>query len=98
VPAAVNCFVRPVATLGLAGDTVIAVSVAAVTVSVVLPDIEPDVAVTTVEPTAMPVARPPEFMVATDVDPDDQVTNAVISTDVPLEYVPVAMNCLVSPV
>jgi len=56
-----------------------------VTVSVVLADIVPDVAVMTDVPAETPVARPLEFTVATDVVPDVQVTVAVILFEVPSE-------------
>jgi hypothetical protein len=46
--------------LGLAGVTAMDTSVAVVTVSVVDPDIPPDVAVTVVEPAAAEVANPLE--------------------------------------
>jgi hypothetical protein len=102
VPVAVNCLVRPLAMLGLAGVTVIKLKVAAVTVNVVFPDLLPDVAVITDVPAATPVARPLVgrplgLMVAIPVVPDDQITDAVISCDVPSENVPVAVNCLVRP-
>ena len=78
-----NCLVRPLAILGLTGVTVIRLKVAGVTVNVVFPDTLPDVAVMTEVPVATPVARPPEFTIATPIVPDDQMTDAVISTDVP---------------
>ena len=71
------------AILGLTGVTVIRLKVAGVTVNVVFPDTLPDVAVMTDAPVATPVARPPGFTIATPNVPDDQVTDAVISTDVP---------------
>ncbi len=46
VPVAVNCWLLPSARLGLGGVTPIDTSVAEVTVSVVLPEMVPDVAVT----------------------------------------------------
>jgi hypothetical protein len=58
-----------------------------------VPDMLPDVAVITDVPIATPVARPLAFIiVATPVVPDDQITEAVISCDVPSENVPVAVN------
>ena len=78
-----NCLVRPLAILGLTGVTVIRLKVAGVTVNVVLPDLIPEVAVMTEVPTPTPVARPLGFTIATPIVPDDQVTDAVISTDVP---------------
>ena len=92
-----NCLVRPATTLEFTGVTAIEESVAAVTVKVVFPDLLPDVAVMTAVPAATPVARPVGFIVATLIVPEAQVTDAVISTDVPSEYVPVAVNCLVRP-
>jgi hypothetical protein len=67
------------AILGLAGVTVIKLKVAAVMVSSVFPDLLPDVAVITAGPTPIPVARPLGFTVATEIVPDDQITEAVIS-------------------
>lgn len=67
-------------------------SVADVTVSVVLPDMLPEVAVMTDEPTPMLVARPLAATVATEVVPEDQVTDEVMFCDVPSEYIPVAVN------
>ena len=78
-----NCLVRPLAILGLTGVTVIRLKVAGVTVSVVLPDLIPEVAVMTEVPVATPVARPPGFTIATPNVPDDQVTDAVMSCEVP---------------
>ena len=63
----------------------------------VLPEISPDVAVIVVEPAATPLARPVAFTVATDVVPEDQITDAVISCDAPPVRFPVAENCRVSP-
>jgi hypothetical protein len=69
-----------------------------VTVNVALPDTEPDLAVTTVEPTATVWASPePELTVPTDGLADDQLTLLVKSAVVLSEYVPVALNCWVSP-
>ena len=78
-----NCLVRPLAILGFTGVTVIKLKVAAVTVSVVLPDLLPDVAVMTDVPAVTPVARPPGFIVATEMVTEDQVTDEVISRDMP---------------
>ena len=69
--------------LGSAGVTSIETSVAAVTVSVVEPEIAPEVAVIVVEPTALELARPSEptafEIVATPSSEDDHVTDAVRS-------------------
>jgi hypothetical protein len=48
-------------------------------------------------PVATPVAKPVESIVATPVLLLAQVTSAVMSTDVPSKYVPVAMNAWVEP-
>ena len=80
-----NCLVRPATTLEFTGVTAIDESVAAVTVKVVFPDLLPDVAVMTAVPAATPVARPLGFTVATLIVPEAQVTDAVISTEVPSE-------------
>ena len=81
VPVAVNCWVVPRAMLGLVGVTAIDLSVAAVTVRVVDPDIDPDVAVIVVEPVAAGVANPFEptalLMVATPVLDELQVVVVV---------------------
>ena len=63
---AVNCCVVPTTTLAVAGNTEIEVkgAVVAVTVSDSDPLIPLSDAVTMVEPTATPVARPLEFMLA----------------------------------
>src|SRR6266700_3997680 len=60
VPVAVNCRVVPFAMLGFVGVTAIEVRVAAVTVSVVLPETPPKVAVIVVIPAATDVAKPCE--------------------------------------
>ena len=61
----------------------------------VVRDIKPELAVMTEVPTVTPEARPVVFTVATDVVPEVQVTDAVISFFVVSEYVPVAVNCVV---
>jgi hypothetical protein len=59
---------------------------AAVTVNSVLPEIVPNVALIVEVPAATPVARPLMLStVATAVVPDVQVTNVVMSNDVPSE-------------
>jgi hypothetical protein len=63
----------------------------------VLPEIPPEVAVMVVVPTETPMARPVLSIVATDVSDQPQVTCVVISWLVPLEYVPVAVNCWMAP-
>ena len=76
-------------------------SVAAVTVSVVLPDLPPKVAVMVVVPRPMAVANPLEsdalLTEAVDVSAELQVTCEVRSWVVLSEYVPVAVYCKVNP-
>ncbi len=83
IPVAVNCWLLPTAMLGLDGVTPIDTNVADVIVSVVLPEIVPDIAVMTAEPAATEVARPLEPVVLLTVaaaDADElQVTEAVRS-------------------
>ncbi len=101
VPVAVNCWVVPLATLGLAGVTARETSVAGVTVRVVDPDMLPDPAVIVVEPAAAGVATPLEpaalLIVATPVLEELQVTDVVRFWVELSEYVPVAVNCWVVP-
>ena len=79
VPVAVNCVVVPRAMLGLVGATSIETSVAAVTVSVVLPAIEPEVAVILAVPTPVEAARPVPLTVATTVEEVLQTTDVLRS-------------------
>ena len=75
---AVNCCVRPLATVGFAGVTAMDTNVAGAAVSTVDPTIEFRVAVMLLVPlAATTVARPPLVMVATDVVADAQVTDVV---------------------
>jgi len=97
VPEAANCWAFPAGTLGLAGVTEMEDRVAEVTVRVVLPVILAEVAVMVVVPAATAVARPLLLTVATDVLDELQVTCGVISWLVPSEYVPVAVNCWLTP-
>ena len=97
-----NWRLKLTATFGLTGVTAILVNVAAVTVSVVLPDISPTAAEITLVPMLNPVARPLlgrplGFIVATSVLADDQVADVVTSTTVLSVKVASAMNCLVRP-
>lgn len=55
---AVNCCVDPTLILGLTGAIATETRVAAVTVSVVVPDTVPEIALIVVEPTPAEVARP----------------------------------------
>ena len=95
-----NCCVVPLAMLGIDGVTPMDTSVAAVTVSVVLPEISPDVAVIVMgPPAAFDVASPLKpialLMVATGETSGVvvQVTDDVRSCVVKSEYIPVAINC-----
>jgi hypothetical protein len=82
-PVAVNCWVAPAVIEGFAGPTVIDTNVAAVTVSVVEPFTEPDVAVMSDPPVPTLVASPcvpaELLMVATPVCEELQVTEVVRS-------------------
>jgi hypothetical protein len=97
VPVAVNCCVFPATTDGFTGVTAIDTSVAAVTVSVVLPTMLPLVAEIVLVPTFSADARPPLVIVAVAVVPEAHVTLAVrFCVELSL-YVPVAVNCCVFP-
>jgi hypothetical protein len=89
------------ARLGVAGVILIDVSVAVVTVSAVLPDTAPSVAIMVVLPAERALTRPlvpaALLVVATAVFDDDHVTVVVRSFAVASEYVPVAMNCCCNP-
>ncbi len=80
-----NCFVVPSAMFWLVGDTLIETSVAGVTVRVVLPKTEPDVAFIVVDPVPTDVARPLLFTVATVDDEELQTADEVRSWVVLLE-------------
>jgi hypothetical protein len=73
------------------------VVVTAVTVSVAVADMLPDVALMVVVPAATPVVKPLEpaalLIVATAVFDELQVTVPVNTCDVPSEYEPEATNC-----
>src|SRR5208337_4135035 len=97
VPVAVNCWVCPLRTQGLAGVTAIDCSTAALTVITVEPLILPSVALMFDVPVATAVARPALVMVATEVVAEAQVTWLVRFCVVLSEYVPVAVNCSVCP-
>jgi hypothetical protein len=97
VPVAVNCCVPPAATDGFTGVTAIDTSVAAVTVSVVLPEMAPLVAEIVVLPAFNADAKPALLIVAVVVLEDAHVT-LVVRFCVELSlYVPVAVNCCVLP-
>ena len=79
--------------LGFVGETAIETSVAGVIVSVVDPDMLPNVAVIVVVPAAPEMASPVLLIVETSVFDDLQLTNDVIFDVVPSEYAPVAVSC-----
>jgi hypothetical protein len=68
-----------------------------VEIRVVSPEIDPDVALIIVVPSANMETFPPVVIVATDVTDELQVTEAVKSFVELSEYVPVALNCWVAP-
>ena len=94
-PVAVNCNFPPTAMLGVAGVTSIELKAGVITVSVVLPDLPPKVAVIVVEPTPTDVASPlvwvPLLITAAPVFEELQVTCLVKSTCVVSENIPVAV-------
>jgi hypothetical protein len=97
VPVAVNCCFVPLPMLGLVGVTARETRVAGFTVSVVDPEMLPDIAVIVVEPAATDVARPMEPVVllidAVLVSDELQRTAVVMSCVVLSAKVPVAINC-----
>jgi hypothetical protein len=96
-PSAVNWRVVPLAFDEFAGDTDTAVSTAGVTVSTVVPVIDPRVAVIVVVPAEIPVAVPLAplalLMFATVMLDDVQITLAVRSCVELSEYMAVAEKC-----
>lgn len=95
-----NCSVSPSGTVELLGVTAMDTRVAAVTVSGVEPETLPSAALTLVEPCAAAVARPfePAALLIEAADMlEAQVTCEVRFWVVPSLYVPVAVNCSVSP-
>ena len=97
MPDAVNCWMAPTGTLGLAGVTDMEDRIAEVTVRVVLPGIVPEMAVMVAVPATAAVAKPLRLTVATGVLDEIQMTSVVISWVVPSEYKPEAANCRVTP-
>lgn len=81
---AMNCCVIPAGMEGFSGVTVMVVSTAGVTFTVVDPLMEPEVAVMVAEATATPVASPPLVMVAVPVLDELQVTELVRLLVLPL--------------
>jgi len=101
VPVAANCCVVPSEIDGLAGVTAIETNAAGVTVNVVLPAIEPEVAMILAEPVPTALANPCELAtlltVATMVVSELHCTVFVMFCVMPLLNVPVAVNCCVVP-
>jgi len=87
--------------LGFVGVIARDTSVAEVTVTVVEPEMLPEVAVIVAEPAALEVVNPfaPAVLLTAATDPFDetQVTDVVRSCVVSSEYVPVATNCWLVP-
>ena len=92
-----NCCVPPVTIEGFAGVTVIDTSSGGVTVRVVEPAMEPEVAEIAVVPVPTPVASPSAVIVPTAVFVEFQFTRVVRFWVLPSLYVPVAVNCCVAP-
>jgi hypothetical protein len=78
---------------GLAGVTLIETKAAAVTVSVVLPEMLPETALIVVEPALTVLAKPAVLTVATVEAEELQVTDDVRFCWLLSVYVPVAVNC-----
>ena len=97
MPVAANCAGVPSGTEGAKGATLIETKPAAVTESVVPPEMLPDVAWIEVVPMPADVARPAALTVATAVDDELHVAVAVRFCVLLLLYVPVAVNCCVLP-
>lgn len=92
MPVAVKLFVDPMVTHAVLDVMKMAVNTGAVTVKVTLLAVMPlDDAVTVVLPCAN-VKAVLEYIVATAVSLDDQITDPETSPVVPSEYVPVAVN------
>ncbi len=95
VPLAVNCSSRPFGMTPSVGVTESETRTAFVTVRVVAPVMEPEVAVMVAVPGILLVARPLLSTVATLVSDELQTTDVVMSWVLPLVKVPVAENCWV---
>jgi hypothetical protein len=83
VPVAVNCSASPSGSDGMAGVTAMETSAADVTVNPVEPVMEPDAALTVVEPVALLVAWPEVLIMAMLVLAQLHATNAVRSCVLP---------------
>jgi hypothetical protein len=93
VPVALYCCDVPSAMAAVAGLTAIDIRTGAVTVKVVEPAIDPEVAVIVAAPCLMLVANPPLLTLATPGTLEVHVTELVKFCVVPSLYVPVAVNC-----
>jgi hypothetical protein len=96
-PVAVNCCVVPATRLELAGVTLIETSVAAVTVSGVLPETPAWLALIVVDPAISVLAKPEASIVATCMFEELQPALVEISCCEPSLYCAVAMNCVAPP-
>src|SRR4051812_40818167 len=100
-PMARSCSLKPTATRGAAGETLMPVSTAEVTVIVAALEAPLRVAVRVAVPGATPVARPCEpaalEIVATAGAELTHVACEVTSSVVPSLYVPIAVNCQLKP-
>jgi len=94
---AVYCCVVPLGMEAFAGVTAVDTNTDAVTVRLVDPLIDPDVAWMVVLPVPTPVARPAPVMVATVVLEEVQITEVVKFAVLLSLYVPVAVYCCVVP-
>src|SRR5438309_2553872 len=101
VPVAVNCCFVPSAIEGLAGITAIDASTAAVTVNVVVPVTEPEVALIFATPVPKLVAKPGELrsllIIATAGMSELHCTVFVMFWLLPSVNVPLAVNCCAVP-
>lgn len=97
VPVAVNCCIVPRGIVAVGGVSAIDTSVAAVTVSIVVPLTAPEVAVMLAVPIPTLSASPLLLIVAVDSVSDDHVAVLVKFCVLPSEYVPVAVNCCAVP-
>jgi hypothetical protein len=97
VHVALSRTVIPLGIEGLAGVTAIEVKVAAVTGTVVEPEIPPCVAVMVALPTPVPVTRPVGETCPTVRGAEVQLTDCVRSCVVPSVKVPVTVSCTVVP-
>src|SRR6266436_6301902 len=94
---AVNCCALRRNIEGFAGVTDIDTTVGATTVRIAERNTDAKLAPIAVLPCVMLVANPALLMVATAVDEELQLTVPVKSCVLPLVYVPMAVNCWLSP-